>query len=1089
MEKERCYLFALALAAALAVSHGQNPNLNCDFEQNANGGLCSWTQVTGTDQMDWKRQTGATASADTGPTTDHTLGQTGGGHYVYFETSTGATGSKAQLASPAITVARGQAACLTLWYHMYGEHVSTLTVYAGTTPLWIRSGDQGNVWRQARITISGPVSNKVIIEAVRGRGIRGDIAIDDVVYTPGSCSAGVTLTPVTVSPGVTAVPVAAGCDFDANLCGYTQDRTDNTDWTRAHGPTASTTTGPSTDHTTGTPTGFYMLFDAARTGQNGKARLLSPSFPGSTTRCLQFWYNMYGNNMGTFNVYAKSGNSLGAPIWTLTNDQGQGWQLAEVTVPAGQSFNAVFEGVRGNGVNGDIGLDDVLLKDGACPKPGSCNFDVDLCTYVNDKSGDDFDWIRYTGGTSSSGTGPTQDHTQGNAQGYYIYIEASAPRHQGDRAVLYSQVIIATATANHKCLSFWYNMHGANMGTLNVGMKMFDGSLVTRWTLSGDQGSVWKFGRVSINMPNPYKVFFEGVVGGIAGDIAIDDVNVANGWCAYSPANAQPASVTTTQPPTTASTAATATPPPNPQSVTCDFEAGLCSWTQLHDDNFDWTRHQGSTSSTNTGPSGDHTSGHGFYIYTEVSTAATNATARIQSKTITPLEDVQCLSFWYHMYGDSTGTLNFYIKTGSGLGSQVWTRTGSQGNQWTQAAVTVSQNRQSYAVVLEGIGGNGYKGDMAVDDIMLAHGACTGGLTTPQTGPTTTVAPGGTIRSCDFEANVCGYTQDTTDNFDWTQTNRGTSTTGTGPSSDHTYGTSNGHYMYIEASAQRLGQRARIISPRYADQSAVCLKFYYHMYGDGIGIFNVYAKASGSTSLSRAIFSRSGNQGNRWIVGEATVPQSLTAAGYQVVFEAIRGATARADIALDDVSVVQGACPSAGDCDFESGLCTWTNANQGDDFDWTSKKGLTGTAGTGPSTDHTLGTAQGTYVYIETSAPRTTGHKAWLVSENFPPVSSSGRCIHFWYTMYGTTVDTLNVYLRIAGQNDSFIWMLQGNQGNGWLSAQAPIPKANVDYSIVFEGVRGRSYTGDIAIDDVTFTEDQCSAQPSMTTDQVATDV
>lgn len=29
-------------------------------------------------------------------------------------------------------------------------------------------------------------------------------------------------------------------------------------------------------------------------------------------------------------------------------------------------------------------------------------------------------------------------------------------------------------------------------------------------------------------------------------------------------------------------------------------------------------------------------------------------------------------------------------------------------------------------MVLEGIGGNGYRGDMAVDDIRLDHGACTG---------------------------------------------------------------------------------------------------------------------------------------------------------------------------------------------------------------------------------------------------------------------------------------------------------------------------------------------------------------------------
>ena len=107
----------------------------------------------------------------------------------------------------------------------------------------------------------------------------------------------------------------------------------------------------------------------------------------------------------------------------------------------------------------------------------------------------------------------------------------------------------------------------------------------------------------------------------------------------------------------------------------------------------------------------------GYYIYTEVSTAATNHTARIQSKTITPQEDLQCLSFWYHMYGDSTGTLNFYVKTGSGLGSLVWTRTSSQGNQWTKAAVTISQGRTSYAVSSGGVD----------DDVHLCRGVISQG--------------------------------------------------------------------------------------------------------------------------------------------------------------------------------------------------------------------------------------------------------------------------------------------------------------------------------------------------------------------------
>ena len=45
----------------------------------------------------------------------------------------------------------------------------------------------------------------------------------------------------------------------------------------------------------------------------------------------------------------------------------------------------------------------------------------------------------------------------------------------------------------------------------------------------------------------------------------------------------------------------------------CDFENDWCQFTQAADDTFDWSRHSGSTSSTNTGPSNDHTTGTGVH--------------------------------------------------------------------------------------------------------------------------------------------------------------------------------------------------------------------------------------------------------------------------------------------------------------------------------------------------------------------------------------------------------------------------------------------------------------------------------------------
>lgn len=48
---------------------------------------------------------------------------------------------------------------------------------------------------------------------------------------------------------------------------------------------------------------------------------------------------------------------------------------------------------------------------------------------------------------------------------------------------------------------------------------------------------------------------------------------------------------------------------------------------------------------------------------------------------------------------------------------------------------------------------------------------------------------------CDFEASdICKYTQETTDDFNWVRNQHTTVSTGTGPSADHTYGTTTGQF-------------------------------------------------------------------------------------------------------------------------------------------------------------------------------------------------------------------------------------------------------------------------------------------------------
>lgn len=51
-------------------------------------------------------------------------------------------------------------------------------------------------------------------------------------------------------------------------------------------------------------------------------------------------------------------------------------------------------------------------------------------------------------------------------------------------------------------------------------------------------------------------------------------------------------------------------------------------------------------------------------------------------------------------------------------------------------------------------------------------------------------------------------------------------------------------------------------------------------------------------------------------------------------------------------------------------------------------------------------------MFIEASSPRVPGDSAQLVSESFDRTTGTGRCLRFWYHMFGTQMGTLNVYLE-----------------------------------------------------------------------------
>ncbi|KAJ7989283.1 hypothetical protein DPEC_G00317880 [Dallia pectoralis] len=177
------------------------------------------------------------------------------------------------------------------------------------------------------------------------------------------------------------------CSFeDEAVCMFSQDKTDDFDWTRHSAATRNTkytpNTGPSIDRA-GSKQGFYMYIETSRPRVAGdEARLLTPMFDVSpkspygtvttmSSYCFSFYYHMYGKHIGAFNVYLRQKGQAGTDtsVWTLVGNQGDRWKQAKVNIHPTSSFQLVLEGVRGLGIEGDIAIDDVTIEEGECKDP------------------------------------------------------------------------------------------------------------------------------------------------------------------------------------------------------------------------------------------------------------------------------------------------------------------------------------------------------------------------------------------------------------------------------------------------------------------------------------------------------------------------------------------------------------------------------------------------------------------------------------------------------------------------------------------------------------------------------------------------
>eukprot|EP00057_Strongylocentrotus_purpuratus_P018003 XP_011672477.1 PREDICTED: MAM and LDL-receptor class A domain-containing protein 1-like [Strongylocentrotus purpuratus] len=693
-----------------------------------------------------------------------------------------------------------------------------------------------------------------------------------------------------------------------------------------------------------------------------------------------------------------------------------------------------------------MAIDEVRIDVGACPPVGYCTFEEPLLDWSNVYT-DKFDWIIHSGSTSSGSTGPTNDHTLNSAQGHYAYIETSSSATDYN-AILQS---VDFSPRIEGCFSFWYHMYGKDMGTLNVHLQeMQSGKRRVLWTRTGEQGNYWRLAEIEVSSGVYHLIEFEGIDGtSYTGDIGLDDIQYTEHSCLY----VSPPTPAPTNPPTSA-----------PLQWDCTFEgATLCSWSQVTTDDFDWSIQTGSTPTVGTGPPADHTTQtkDGFYIAIDASSTNTDDAARLYSNSI-PAGNHMCMTFWYHMYGAHVGTLN--IGYGNSLldtdRSVIWTKSGDQSYNWMFGRVAIITTDTNPSVYLEGKAGDGYQGDIAIDDIAFNYGDCP------------------TLLFCDFQADdACGYANDDTDMMDWTR-DRGMTSEVTLPSVDHTSGTADGFYMRImTGQLPRVGDTGTLLSSLYpAPLSGFrCTEFWY-MISDDFGelIVAAYQIDPSGVILPTGISTTfTEPTSGFWRKASIEVP-SINANVFTftlVVKKGIQGVFA----ALDDIYVKDQRCTGQlGSCDFEVDTCDWTNTQNADEIDWLRHSGSTGTQGTGPTFDHTTGTPSGWYMYID-STLGSFGTRARLESSSIDPPEDFA-CFSLWYhmTCSSDSKNTLTVAWETSYQTN-ILWSFTGVAEDEWNYRQLTFV-VNEQYRMMIEGVLADTAACDIAIDDLYLFDGACSA-------------
>lgn len=997
-------------------------------------------------QFFWGTWQGNSNSTTTGPSADHTTGNSTG-KYIITESASGTVGNVAEIFSPAIDLSNLNVPELRFWYHMYGTTMGTLTVAvdsgSGWNTLFTISGQQQTskteAWREAVAPLAAYANATVRLRFTHNRlGTSGDLAIDDVSILEA---------PACPQPSNLAVVNATSnsvqLSWNAATATAWEVQYGSPGFILGSGTTVAAGSNPFT--ITGlTPNTPYQFYVRENCGVAGSSVWIGPI--NSRTLCVPFAVPFFENFDGSDWVSgtgALNSNDQISPCWSRN--------------PVGNTNSANFN----------------------------------------------FFWGTFQGATGSFQTGPSADHTTGLTAGKYIYTE-SIIAGGSTLAEIYSPLIDLGSLSSPE-LRFWYHMYGSNMGNLRVEVNN-GGAWTQIFSITGQQQTAKTSPWLEVVVPLSVYAgdtiqlrFLHNRVGANA-DLAIDDVSViqaptcpqpsnfslsaitsnsvnlswtsggASAWqIEYGPSGFSPGTGTIVNAITNPFVLSGLNPTTNYQVYVRDSCGSgdvslwvgaltfrtLCSvYPAPYFDNFSslsaglvgtqpplnltncwdlgssapgnnnlrWETEIATgvnVNTVNTGPWFDNTSpssAGGIYVFLESSFGTTGSRAIFAS----PLINISSLtspelSFYYHMYGATTDSLRVDVFSNGSWDFNVWSLFGQQqssGNaQWIQATVPLSAYSGDIRVRFVGRKGTGFNGDIALDDIRVDEAI-------------TCFTP--TL------LNVTGNSSNSI-SLGWTS--------GGAANWQIEYGASGfalGSGTLVNASSNPFTING--LNPNTAYD-------FYVRDSCSAGSVSFWSSALTARTLCTpfaAPFTENFD-GSTWVSGSGALNSN------------------------DQIDACWSRIPS--------GNSSFANFN----FFFGTWQGLGNSTTTGVAFDHTTGNSTGKYIYTE-SITGTVGSIAEIYSPQIDLSPLNVPELHFWYHMYGSNIGTLEVEVN-DGSGWTSVFNLSGQQQNArsapWREAVVLLSAyANDTIQLRFKHNR-LGANGDLSIDDVSLIEAPACPQPS----------